>query len=228
MAFAFIMSLVTACGAVQLVDTREGSHPVVPGAERAARLETTGCGFASGRTASGVAVGGGLVLTVAHAVGRADGVEVSIADAPFLDADVIAIDLKKDLALLRVSPDGMPDVRMASTVKDATGTIEGGAASGTVPYRVRAVVSLSIEEVLGSDRFTRSGYELDAVTATGDSGAGVYDIGGYLIGVVFASGAADTSTWATASSEIADFLNRESDSERVLRCDSDSSRLDVP
>ena len=95
---------------------------------------------------------------------------------------------------------------MADVGKEAQGWVVGGLASGTVGFEVRRVVDLSIEEVGGTERHRRRGYELAATTRDGDSGAGVYDAVGNLIGVVFASGPEDDTTWVTASNEIEQFL----------------------
>ncbi|NNL47157.1 MAG: trypsin-like peptidase domain-containing protein [Acidimicrobiia bacterium] len=221
--------LVGGCGPIQLVDTRAGSDPTVDPSLRAVRLDTSGCGFASGRIGSGVAVGDELILTVAHLVARADDIEITLTSGDVVNAHVTAIDLEKDLALLLVPSTGLDDVSLASARIGTAGFIEGGAASGTVPFTVRAAVSLSIEEILGSDRFTRLGYELDARTTTGDSGAGVFNTEDRLIGLVFATGKDGAATWATASTEIARFLTRATSDRsqiRAIACDPALSRLE--
>ncbi len=222
------MLLVGGCGPIQLVDTRTGSDLADDPALRAVRLETSGCGFASGRIGSGVAVADELILTVAHLVARADEIQITLTSGESVHAHVTAVDLEKDLALLLVPPTGFDDVLLASAGVGASGFIEGAASSDTVPFTVRAAVSLSIEEILGSDRFTRLGYELDARTTTGDSGAGVYNTEDRLIGLVFATGKEGVSTWATASAEIAAFLTRatgDGGPTRSFVCDPALSRL---
>lgn len=174
---------------------------------RAAIIATEGCGFASGRTGSGVAVGGGLVVTVAHLVVHASSAAVSIGGGPANDETVVvAVDAQRDLALLHLPGQDLPDLAMASARKGDRGSVVGAATSGTVPFRIRGAVELSIEDVLGSERHSRLGYQLEAVTAGGDSGAGVYDAQGRLIGVVFATSDDGATTWATAATEIQDFL----------------------
>ena len=65
-----------------------------------------------------------------------------------------------------------------------------------------------MDEVRGQRRSTRRGYRIEATTAGGDSGAGLYDRRGRLAGLVFAVSAAGSArTWVTAESEIADFLD---------------------
>jgi serine protease DegS len=174
--------------------------------QRAVRIETTGCGFASDQTGSGVAVGDGLVLTVAHLIARADTITASVGNGRVVSAVVTAVDLNLDLAVLRLPPNGVPDIEMSSVGAGAEGLIVGGATSGTVSFEVKTVVRLTIEEVLGTDLHSRRGYELDAETAPGDSGAGAYDNDDQLIGIVFATGRDGESSWITSSVEIEDFL----------------------
>lgn len=160
------------------------------------------------------------MLTVAHLVARSADIRVTVGGGD-VSAVVAAIDLKRDLALLQVAPNGVPAIEMTTVGTGAKGFIVGGAASGTVAFEVRDVVSLSIEEILGTDRHSRLGYELEAVTATGDSGAGAYDDQQRLIGIVFATGPRGTA-WATSTAEIEPFLAKPT---RVLKCDPDNSRI---
>ena len=203
------------------------TRPFAP-EQRPVRIETTGCGYASGRTGSGVAVGDGVIVTVAHLVVQADGVAASVGDGDPVDAAVTAVDLHRDLALLRVPPNGVTAVEMASAEAGDEGRIVGAAASGTVPFEVRQVATLTIEEVLGTDRHARLGYELEARTATGDSGAGAYDDQNELIGIVFATGRDGESSWVTAGAEVEAFLAAHDADVAPISCDAGTSRLDLP
>jgi S1-C subfamily serine protease len=196
-------------------------------ADRAVRIETTGCGFAPDRTGSGVAVGDGLVITVAHLVARADNIVAAVASEAPADGVVIAADLELDLALVRLPGNGAPAVETASADTGATGLIVGGATSGTIPFEVADVVRISIEEILGSDRHRRLGYELAAFTTTGDSGAGAYDNENRLIGIVFATSDDGATTWITSSGEIDRFLAAHDPKGAAIPCDEDASRLDL-
>ena len=195
-------------------------------AERAVRLATTGCGYASGRTGSGVAVGDGLVLTVAHVVIQADTIAASVGDSEPVTAVVTSVDLSRDLALLRLPPNGISVVETATVGKGAGGLIVGGAASGTVPFKVKEVVTLTIEEVFGTDRHSRKGYAIEAVTASGDSGAGAYDDEHRLIGIVFATGQDEATSWITSSAETSDFLSDHTTDVTPIVCNSAKSRLE--
>jgi len=226
---AIILVIVgTGCSSSDLDTTHESPGMPPDPAHRAVRIETTGCGFAPDRTGSGVAVGDGLVLTVAHLVVRADGLSASIGSTAAVDAVVAAVDLKLDLALLRLPPNEVSVIEMSSAGIGDRGMIMNGAASGTVPFKIKDVVSLSIEEILGSERHSRLGYELEASTATGDSGAGAYNGEGKLIGVVFATSEDGHSSWITSSVEIDEFLVAHGSDPASIGCDQSESRLDLP
>jgi S1-C subfamily serine protease len=186
---------------------------------RAVRLETTGCELSSERFGSGVAVGSGLVVTVAHLIVRAESVDASVAGNDPEGAVVAAVDLKRDLAVLRLAtPLGLPHVATATVGGGTSGLIVGAATSGTVPFEVKRRVNLTIEEILGTDRHARLGYEVTTVTTDGDSGAGAYDEQNRLIGIVFATGRDGETSWLTASPEIEDFLATTSPSDTYPVC----------
>ena len=223
-----LIVLGTGCGSIQLANTRESLPPPLDPVHRTVRIETTGCGLAPDRTGSGVAIGDGLVLTVAHLVARADNLAALVGNGESVGAVVTAVDLSLDLALLRIPPDEIPSIQMSSANEGTGGLIVGGATSGTVPFVVKEVVRLSIEEILGAERHSRLGYELEAATTAGDSGAGAYDGNNRLIGIVFATGQEGGSTWITASAEIEDFLAAHESDDPLVECDPETSRIVVP
>lgn len=172
-------------------------------------------------------MGDGLVLTVAHVVVQADAIAASVGDGEPVTAVVTSVDLSRDLALLRLPPNGIPDVETATVDEGAEGLIVGGAASGTVSFEVKEVVTLTIEEVFGTDRHSRKGYSVAAVTASGDSGAGAYDEEDRMIGIVFATGQDDATSWITSSTETSDFLSDHATDVSPIVCNSEKSRLDL-
>jgi S1-C subfamily serine protease len=201
-------ALLVGCGPAATHPGDETTGGRIDAETRAVRLETTGCESTSGHFGTGVIVGGGLVVTVAHLVARAEEVDASVGGNDPVRAVVAAVDLNRDLSVLRLPTDpGLPDVEMATVDAGTSGLIVGGAASGTVRFEVRRRVMLTIEEILGTDRHARLGYEVAAVTTDGDSGAGAYDRQHRLIGIVFATGRDGETSWLTASEEIEDFLD---------------------
>jgi S1-C subfamily serine protease len=217
----------TACGAVALSGPADAPEPEVDPGDRAVRLEIGGCGLAAGRTGSGVAVADGLILTVAHVVARADGVAAAVGDGPAAAADIVAVDLIRDLALLRVADNGVADIVFTTLDAGAPGTLVA-AVSGAVLFEVEEAVRITTEEILGEARHQRVGYRLDGATTTGDSGAGAYDASGRLAGIVFATSVDEPTTWATASTEIEAFLATHRTATSPIGCDEAASRLALP
>lgn len=209
-------ALFAACGNGSIGD--DSSSAAFDPELRAVRLETTACGPASRRFGSGVAIASGLAITVAHLIVDAGSVEAFVAGGPGEPVEVAAVDLRRDLAVLRLNTDDMPEVESVIADSGAAGQVVGGAASGTVPFEVRRRVELTIEEILGTERHARLGYELAAATDDGDSGAGAYDEENRLIGIVFAAGKDGRTTWLTASGEIEDFLATVAPSDEYPLC----------
>ena len=224
-ALVALMVLASAACSASEPSTVAATTPPFAASQRAVRIETTGCGHASDRVGSGVAVGDGLVVTVAHLVVEADDITASVAGGEPDAAVVIAVDRRLDLALLRMPANSIPAVATSTAEQGATGLIVGAAASGNVRFEVTEVVTLTIEEVLGSDRYSRAGYQLEALTATGDSGAGAYDDEDGLLGIVFATGQDGASSWVTSSVEVEKFLTDHAAHTTPITCDEEQSRL---
>lgn len=220
---AFWGALTVGVGTLFFVPGWRRPVTVDPG-RRSVRLEIAGCGLAPDRVGSGIAVADGLVVTVAHLVAEAETVRVRTGLGA-VEAPIVAIDLKRDLALLHVEGARFPDLATAEAKVGDTGQIVGGVTATSIGYTVEGRVALTIEEVLGTSRHRRLGYELLAETGEGDSGAGAYDLQGRLVGVVFATGRNGESTWLTASSEMTDFLDRHRGDRAPLVCDPGRSRL---
>jgi len=158
---------------------------------------------AGSERATGVVVGPGRVVTVAHAV--ADGVPVRTSSGR---ARVLRRDVRADLALLSV--DGL----RAPTLE--TAAVKGGDSvrlflirdgrvartSATVRRAIRAHVSAP-----GASRvLTRPALELDARLRAGDSGAPVLTEDGSLAGVLFARSRRDGSTAYAVDAEAVETL----------------------
>jgi S1-C subfamily serine protease len=198
-------ALLVGCSSAAVGGGSQTAVTLVDPEARAVRIDTTGCELTSGHFGSGVTIGGNQVVTVAHLIARAETVTVSVAGGGPEVAEVVALDLQKDLAVLRIAGMEAPEVDVATADTGTSGHIVGAAASGTVPFEVKRRVNLRIEDVLGTERHSRLGYEVSAVTTDGDSGAGAYDDDGGLVGIVFATGRDGATSWLTASDEIEAF-----------------------
>lgn len=165
------------------------------------RVEAEGC-TTKALIGAGSFVADGKVLTVAHVVAGADEVHVVLADGSRVDAEVVAIDRLKDLAVLDVDSPTLPLPR---------GTMRPGTRGSFVVYRnempiaqqfeAMSFVDINAPDIDHGGSSLRRGYQLRAQVASGDSGA-VLVADGVATGVVFArSTATNGKAWAVDISE---------------------------
>ncbi|MEM7271945.1 MAG: trypsin-like peptidase domain-containing protein [Actinomycetota bacterium] len=221
---------------------------------RAVVVATTGCGSAPGGEGSGVALAPTRILTAAHVVAGATEVTVRLrGEVPIdrsigtaettgdaagpdatpalrtVEATVVAYDTRRDLALLDLDGDGVAAPAGPVPIRDLgtgdAGIIIGAGVSGDIPFTVAERTIIEIDEVRGTDRVRRAGYLLEAATSPGDSGSGLYDGRGYLVGVLFAVSTDNgRRSWATAGDEVDAFIT-DLDVRGDFACDPDRSRL---
>lgn len=177
----------------------------------AVRVTATGC-QTTATAGAGSFVADGLVLTVAHVVAGSDDVQVVLADGSTVDATIVAIDRRTDLALLHVDAAVTPLPR---------GTMRRNAQGVFIAYRDGVATALSfkalafvdiespgLDESHGNDHegagdSDRRGYELRADVEPGDSGS-VLVTDGVATGVVFArSTSSGRRAWAVDIAEAA-------------------------
>lgn len=208
--------VVSGCGA--------SGAEIDPGA-RSAFLSTTACGDASSTNGSAVVVGGGRALTAAHLVIGASTVTVELPRGDRVVAEPLVVDPTRDLALLDLGESprlGAVELDRASSGE--TVRLVGGAVSGDLDATVLRAAALVVDEVRGADRHRRGGYELDLSIERGDSGAGLYDADGHLVGLLFARSAErDAVAFAVDADEIRSVLD--ADPSTRWRCDPERSRL---
>jgi S1-C subfamily serine protease len=232
-----LSTVILAAGALLVASCGTDAPDVAP-EERAVSLRTTACGDASRTRGSGVVVGDGTVLTAAHVVVGADEVFVAgetgsgsslLGDggAPEdveVHARVVLLDLTRDLAVLEVSTSDADPIDLGQAEDGDVVRVVGGASSGTVEATVERRVSMEVDDVRSQSRSRRSGYELDVAIAGGDSGAGVYDADGRLVGIVFATPTQRSgASFAVGAAEIEAVLG--APDHTVHRCDAAESRV---
>lgn len=189
---------------------------------RAVVVHASGCGDAFDTSAAGIVVAPERVVTVAHAVGQGDDVSVEWSEAVFA-ARVVGYDARTDLAAVEVPGLNMTPVLFNEARAAAAVDVIGGLASGDLAATVTDILTIRIQEVLGTERVTREGLKLAVPAAVGDSGAGVFDDKGRLVGVLFAVNDDGSSIgWATAASEVEALMDRDLEE---WRCDPSRSRL---
>lgn len=163
-----------ACGA------EDQTNPV----GRVVSLETTACGHASRTTGAGVIVEDGWVLTAAHVVVGATEVEVAGVFGTET-AETVVLDTTADLALLRVAGAEASPIELdgASAGDAVQWHIEPEAEPSTLS--VLRPVEIRIGGVRSTERISRFGFEFDRRVELGDSGGGVFNADGRLVGVIF-------------------------------------------
>ena len=177
--------------------------------DRAVSITTTACGHASRTTGAGVIVDDGWVLASAHVVSGAGSVEVRGSFGSTV-GEIVVVDADADLAMLRVDGAEAAPVRVAAAEVGDAVMLGGGGPSGVVATTVLRPVEVRIEAVRSTERISRLGYEIDTRVALGDSGGGVFDAEGALIGVVFGRPLEDVDR---------SFVVRHEELERVLAAD---------
>lgn len=199
-----------------------GSASSGPLVERDVTIETSACGDVSKTSGSGVVVGDGRVLTVAHVVIGASGIDV-ISSAGTRSASIVQLDPTRDLALLDVADLSAPEIELVDLRTGETGIVIDGGTSAPAAAEVRRLI-LEVADVGGTASHRRTGYELTGDIGPGNSGAGVFDADGRLGGVVFAiSTDRDGVAFAVGAEEIEPLLSSSSDVPHV--CNPDASRV---
>lgn len=192
---------------VFLAVTVAGCGRLAP-ADRVVAIEVSGCGDAFDGRVGGVVVAEEKVVTVAHAVAQADAISVGWGGR-ILHGEVVGYDSRSDLALIAVSGLDGSDVEFGEPASGEVVTLVGGLVSGDLEVTVDQVLTIRIEQVLGTERVERAGLELRVAAAVGDSGSGLFDKEGRLAGILFAVNDDGSEVgWATAASEVSALLSQ--------------------
>jgi S1-C subfamily serine protease len=162
------------------------------------------------QSGSGFAVAPDLVVTNAHVVAGEPRTEVERADGEVLDADVIAFDPDRDLALLRVDGLDVPALPLADAEAGTTGAVFGHPEAGPLraaPARVAETVNAEGTDIYRTGRTERLVHILAAALRPGDSGGAFVDGDGGVAGVAFAvDPGKDGVAYALARPELEAFL----------------------
>lgn len=173
--------------------------PAVRAAWRSlAKVSAVACDAAV--TGSGFAYAPDRILTNAHVVAGSDRPSVRIPGDPTVyDAEVVAIDSRLDLAVLRVP--GLPAPPLAFAARQATtgdGAVVAGFPGGgdlaAGAARIRARIEARGEDIYGRSGVVRDVYAFRGVVVPGNSGGPLLSPSGRVLGVVFAAGLGEKDT----------------------------------
>lgn len=130
-----------------------------------------------------------LVVTNAHVVAGEDETVVERSDGSEVAATVVAFDPRRDLAILRAPGLNRAALPLADTDVGGTGAVFGHPGGGPLrvaPYSVGREVTATGTDIYDQQRTERQVLILAASLAPGDSGAGLVDPQGQVVGVAFA------------------------------------------
>jgi S1-C subfamily serine protease len=138
---------------------------------------------------SGFFVADDLVVTNAHVVAGEDNTIVEFVDGSTLEADVVAFDPERDLAVLRTRGGGAPALALRDAAVGDTGGVFGHPGGGPLdisPFRVGDEITAVGRDIYDSASTSREVLVLAAELAPGDSGSALVDPQGRVVGVAFA------------------------------------------
>jgi S1-C subfamily serine protease len=138
---------------------------------------------------SGFFVADDLVVTNAHVVAGEDESEVELADGSTLDAQVVAFDPDRDLAVLRTEDTDVPWLALDDAGVGITGGVFGHPGGGPLeisPFRVAEEITAVGRDIYDQDDTSRHVLVLASELAPGDSGSALIDTRGQVVGVAFA------------------------------------------
>jgi S1-C subfamily serine protease len=161
-------------------------------------IGATGCRRTPTRS-DGIVVADGLVATVAHAIAGESEILVTGRDGRELPGEVVAIDTDLDAAIVRVDGLELPVLDRGELDKGEAVTLwtsDHGAVE-SAPATVRRRVTVRTTDIYREGKHLRPGWELEADVRAGDSGGGLVDADGELVGIVWAtSRERDGRAWA--------------------------------
>lgn len=161
--------------------------------------------------ATGVVVGDGLVLTVAHVLGDATEIQVDSRAAC-----AVVVDRERDAAVVAVTGLRTPSVGLAESAapgdawlaRPRHGSGSAPAPAEVSPAGIRRRIVARVHEPDGAATHERAALELETHVAAGDSGAPVLDARARLVGMVFAvSRERQNTSYGVAVDELAPLLD---------------------
>ena len=129
------------------------------------------------------------VVTNAHVVAGQRTTEVERDDGRRRRATVVAFDPRRDVAVLQVDDLDRPPLSMRGSEAGQSGGVFGHPGGGPLriaPFRTVRVLEATGRDIYGTATVTREVLELNASLRPGDSGSGLVDRAGEVVGLAFA------------------------------------------
>ncbi|MDT0595980.1 DegQ family serine endoprotease [Glaciecola petra] len=126
----------------------------------------------------------GYIVTNNHVVDNADSILVKMSDGREFEAEKLGADAQSDIALLKIEPDNLTQVKLANSDKVRVGDFV--VAIGN-PFGLSQTVTSGIVSALGRSGLNIGGYEdfiqTDASINRGNSGGALVNLRGELVGI---------------------------------------------
>ena len=127
------------------------------------------------------------ILTNAHVVAGSETLKLIDSDGREFSSFVIAIDFQTDLALLDSSKITQEPLQTSKPRLDMDVVLMVGSENEiqVIHSEIKRLIDISIADIYGDGAYVRSGMELSADVAPGDSGGPIVNTDGEVVGLVF-------------------------------------------
>ena len=136
----------------------------------------------------------GYIVTCNHVVDGYSLIRVTLSDGSYYFADVVGTDAKTDLAVLKITANGkLPSVTIRGTdLILAESVIAIGNPLGVLSNTVSSGILSCLARAIRIEGQVMSLLQIDAAVNHGNSGGGLFDMNGSLIGIVNAKSTGDS------------------------------------
>jgi serine protease Do len=126
----------------------------------------------------------GLIITNAHVIADADIIKVKISGKREMDAQVIGIDAKTDIAVIKIPASGLPAAELGNSdqVKIGEDVVVLGNPAGLTGSVTNGIVS-GINRAMGNGRYEMKYIQTNAAISPGNSGGALLNMYGQVIGI---------------------------------------------
>jgi hypothetical protein len=186
------------------IPTSVNTAAVTAAAKEVVKVACLGCGgLVSG---SGFPIGPGYIATNAHVVSGTSSHTIFTPDGRQMQATVVYFDPEKDVAVLYVPEFKGAALAFAPASRGTRGAVigyPGGGREQVSAAVVDGLVRAEGRDIYNANLVVREIFVMQAVVRPGNSGGPLVDLDGHVLGIVFATSAADpTQAYALTDDEI--------------------------